>query len=60
MTDFFVGDSGGGLMLYENGKWVLRGIISASLRDPLNGCDVNNYVVFTDVAKYINWIEQNL
>jgi hypothetical protein len=51
-----VGDSGGGLMVRENGKYYVRGIVSVSLRGP-DGCDLENFVVFTDVAKYIQWID---
>lgn len=51
------GDSGGGLILFENGVWQLRGIISVALADPVTGmCNLKQYVVFTDVAKFIPWI----
>ncbi|EEB20284.1 trypsin, putative [Pediculus humanus corporis] len=56
------GDSGGGLLLpqrdkYGNLRWFLRGIISLSLlQDSSLKCDVHQYSVFTDVAKYQNWI----
>lgn len=51
------GDSGGGLILHENGVWQLRGIISVALADPVTGmCNLKQYVVFTDVAKFIPWI----
>ncbi|XP_077284492.1 serine protease gd-like [Arctopsyche grandis] len=51
------GDSGGGLYMRQGNRWALRGIVSNSLRDPdTNGCDLNEYVVYTDAAKYIGWI----
>lgn len=51
------GDSGGGLILFEDGVWQLRGIISVALADPVTGmCNLKQYVVFTDVAKFIPWI----
>ncbi|XP_073999649.1 serine protease gd-like isoform X2 [Rhodnius prolixus] len=55
------GDSGSGLMLIKKlpfGKiWHLRGIISLSLYDRYNEtCDLSQYLVFTDVAKFIEWI----
>lgn len=53
------GDSGGGLVLKVGKKWFLRGIVSASLRDGAS-CDVSNYAVFTDVAKFISWIQENM
>lgn len=55
------GDSGGGLMLYKNGAWQLRGIISVALADPVTGmCNLKQYVVFTDVAKFHDWIHSFL
>lgn len=51
------GDSGGALMIEREGRWYFRGIISTSLLDPKTGsCDLNKYVVFTDVAKFQSWI----
>lgn len=58
------GDSGGGLYLFDNGKsrWVLRGIVSNSLIDPnsYNVCNLREYIVFTDSAKYLKWILSNI
>lgn len=60
------GDSGGGMYFPLKGSdgvdtWHLRGIVSVSVPAE-NGvtCDPYNYVVFTDVARYLNWIEQHL
>ncbi|XP_073948148.1 serine protease gd-like isoform X2 [Choristoneura fumiferana] len=53
-----LGDSGGGLYLLEGGRWRLRGVVSLSLR-PENGdnsCNLNEYIIFTDAAKYLQWI----
>lgn len=38
--------------------WMLRGIVSHSRpRDGhANICDTKNYIVFTDVAQYLDWI----
>lgn len=49
------GDSGSGLYMRRNGQWYLVGIVSASLFAE-NTCDLNNYVVFTDVGKFELWI----
>jgi secreted trypsin-like serine protease len=54
------GDSGGGLVHKINGKWTLIGIVSASLYDPATICDLENYALFTDVAKFNGWIDQVL
>jgi secreted trypsin-like serine protease len=53
------GDSGGGFYLRSSTKfvWELRGIVSASIRDPYRGCDINAYGVFTNVAKFVDWIK---
>lgn len=57
----FSGDSGGGFIVNNNGRWYLRGIVSSSLFDKeLLMCDTRNYAVFTDVAAYIDWIQQNI
>ncbi|GLV31361.1 gastrulation-defective [Carabus blaptoides fortunei] len=53
------GDSGGGLLVQRTGRWYLRGIISLSLTDPdTRTCDLNNYSVFVDMAKFVDWIGQ--
>ncbi|XP_063388869.1 serine protease gd-like [Cydia fagiglandana] len=53
-----LGDSGGGLYILDGGRWRLRGVVSLSLR-PENGestCNLDEYVIFTDAAKFIDWI----
>ncbi|XP_049879487.1 serine protease gd-like isoform X2 [Pectinophora gossypiella] len=54
-----LGDSGGGLYLLEGGRWRLRGIVSLSLRPKSgdNSCNLSEYIVFTDSAKYHGWIQ---
>lgn len=39
------GDSGGGLAVKINERWVLRGIVSVSIRNE-DGCDLNYYTIF--------------
>lgn len=42
----------------DNGVYRIRGIVSLSTsREDRNLCDTNEYVIFTDVAKYLPWIE---
>ncbi|XP_070154503.1 serine protease gd [Polyergus mexicanus] len=57
------GDSGSGLMFHDatTGRYQLRGIVSRSLydRDEMT-CDLTQYVVFVDVAKYLFWIQQQI
>lgn len=55
------GDSGTGLMLNQNGVWYIRGIVSSSLTDSSTGtCNLNEYVVFSDVAKFVSWIRSTI
>ncbi|XP_070504113.1 uncharacterized protein [Chironomus tepperi] len=50
------GDSGSGLFVTDGTSYYLRGVVSSSLIGGPYGCDVDNYSVFTDVTKYIDWI----
>lgn len=52
------GDSGSGLVVEYEGAYYLRGIVSASLLNKVNGCDVDIYSVFTDVLFYKDWIDK--
>ncbi len=48
-----------------DGLWKLAGMISSCIHKPVvkeNGknvsiCDLNNYLVYTDVSKFNSWIE---
>lgn len=53
-----LGDSGGGFYLYDKvtSSWNVREIISASLVDFDLGCDINKYSLYTNVARFIAWI----
>lgn len=58
---FDSGDSGSGLVVRKNNRWILRGLTSASLKHPVTGqCDAHNYAVFTDILKFISWIRSIL
>lgn len=50
------GDSGGGFAVVRGKRMILKGLVSGALAGPLNICDLSNYVVFTDVAHYRDWI----
>lgn len=56
------GDSGGGFAMLRNGRWTLRGTVSASLGtgDPNMPCNLQHFVVYSDVAKFIPWIRSYL
>lgn len=52
------GDSGSGLMIQQDSRWYLRGVVSTSLLDhQTRSCDLSKYVVFTDVSKFYDWIK---
>lgn len=51
------GDSGGGFLMEVNKRWTLRGVVSMSLLHEMNGtCDLEQYVVFTDAAQFLDWL----
>ncbi|KAM8702984.1 hypothetical protein ACLKA7_005343 [Drosophila subpalustris] len=52
-------DGGGGLMLRENNVWLLRAVVSGGQRKE-NTCDLAKPAVYTDVAKHIEWVRQNI
>ncbi|GAB0088229.1 Serine protease gd [Sergentomyia squamirostris] len=53
------GDSGSGLLIYEDHRWQLAGIVSVAVKHPYSGiCDLSQYVVFTDVTKFLDWIDK--
>ncbi|EDW81668.2 uncharacterized protein Dwil_GK10896 [Drosophila willistoni] len=54
-----LGDSGGGLMVLRNERWMVRGIVSLAQRRGDN-CDLSRFVIYCDVARHLNWIEQNI
>ncbi|CAK1589942.1 unnamed protein product [Parnassius mnemosyne] len=55
------GDSGGGMVFEINDSWYLRGLVSLSVaRQNEYRCDPSHYVVFTDLAKFLPWIRENI
>ncbi|XP_025407941.1 serine proteinase stubble-like isoform X2 [Sipha flava] len=55
------GDSGGGMVFKKNSRWYLRGIVSITVaKEGQRVCDTKHYVVFTDVAKYHDFISKNM
>ncbi|XP_073948009.1 proclotting enzyme-like isoform X3 [Choristoneura fumiferana] len=55
------GDSGGGMVFLMRNSWFLRGLVSLSVaRQNEYRCDPTHYVVFTDLAKFLPWIRQNI
>ncbi|XP_034939664.1 uncharacterized protein [Chelonus insularis] len=57
------GDSGGGLVIWNNTtkRYHLRGIVSLSLLDNNSSlCDLSEYIVYVDVAKFLDWIKNEI
>ncbi|XP_066592848.1 serine protease gd-like [Prorops nasuta] len=57
------GDSGSGLVIKQpsTGRFHLRGIVSRSLLDKdTMSCDLSQYVVYSDAAKHMDWIVEQL
>lgn len=56
------GDSGSGFYLFESSSntWNVRGIVSASFLDFDLGCDVNMFSLYTNVARFIEWIKKTM
>uniref|UniRef100_A0A182K134 Peptidase S1 domain-containing protein n=1 Tax=Anopheles christyi TaxID=43041 RepID=A0A182K134_9DIPT len=51
------GDSGGGMYIFRENRWFLRGVVSFSgIREGTNYCDSFSYVVFMNVPYYAKWI----
>ncbi|KAH8311013.1 hypothetical protein KR044_003846 [Drosophila immigrans] len=55
-----LGDSGGGLMIKRNNRWLLRGIVSQGERSTIGHCNLNQYVLYCDLSKHASWIRQNI
>ncbi len=62
----FSGDSGGGMVLEVGDFQKIIGIVSAALARTVESidtgtkliCDLNNYLIYTDVSKFYKWINQ--
>ncbi|XP_019892773.2 serine protease gd isoform X2 [Musca domestica] len=54
-----MGDSGSGLMINRNGRWFLRGVVSAG-QTKQQKCNLLEYVVFCDVAQHLQWVQSNI
>lgn len=54
------GDSGGGVIVKTGGKWYVRGIVSSGQVDQNGNCIPNSYGVYTDVAAFNDWIQEQI
>ncbi|XP_014228026.1 serine protease gd-like [Trichogramma pretiosum] len=57
------GDSGSGLVMFHprHARYHLRGIVSIMMLDiRTRSCDLQEYVIYVDVAKYLPWIRQQI
>ncbi|XP_053688220.1 serine protease 53 [Sabethes cyaneus] len=53
MTNVCHGDSGGGMYFHINNVWYIRGLVSAGQKEL---CNPLQYVVFSDIPYYLQWI----
>lgn len=54
-------NSGGSIAFEENGIYRIRGIVSLTVaRLDKQVCNSKEYVIFTDVAQYLTWIEETI
>ena len=51
------GDSGSGLYVINNGRYYLKGLVSASFMNFINECDVDSFGIYTEVTEYCGWIK---
>jgi secreted trypsin-like serine protease len=53
-----LGDSGGGFYQFDpfSSVWNVRGIVSASIYNFDYGCDINKFSIYTNVARFTQWI----
>ncbi|XP_044261146.1 serine protease gd-like [Tribolium madens] len=52
------GDSGAGFIVKREGRWFLRGVVSTAIKKEDFSCDLNEFVVFSDVGKLREWIKE--
>ncbi|XP_059491026.1 uncharacterized protein LOC132205773 [Neocloeon triangulifer] len=62
-----IGDSGGGLTIYRDGRHYLRGVVSSGILKQAiinekveTVCNPKYYSLFTDVTNYMDWIVRNV
>lgn len=55
------GDSGGGLVLQRNNRWVLRGLVAGAFNDvKKDSCNLMEFVIYSDVAKFTSWVQEGM
>lgn len=63
-ASLYTGISGAGLLILKNNRWMLRGTVSAALpaaelsssSPETQHCCRNQYMIYADVAKFLDWI----
>lgn len=60
-TSVCSGDSGSGMFINLNGLWKIRGLVSLGVKAETEAsCNPRDYVLFTDVIRYIDWIKERI
>lgn len=59
-TNVCNGVSGSSMTFESNGTYSIRGIVSKGVPKDgqINVCDTREYIIFTDVVHYIDWIKE--
>lgn len=53
-----LGDSGDGFYVKDATTWTVKGIVSSSLLTQRHDCDTNVFSLYTNVAKFSDWITE--
>lgn len=56
------GDSGSGYFLQDSStsEWNVQGIISSAIFNPMRGCDIEKFQLYTNVGWFVYWIERQV
>lgn len=52
------GDSGGGLVFPQFGRYYIHGIVSVAQRNGIDGCNVELSSLYTKIAAHYDWLEE--
>ncbi|XP_055856731.1 serine protease gd-like [Episyrphus balteatus] len=53
-------NSGNGLMIKKENKWMLKGVVAGTVSDPKSECGGNKYFVSLEISKFYDWIRSNM
>ena len=50
-------DSGAGFIVKKGERWYLRGLVSTAIKNEDYSCNLDEFIVFADIAKLEDWIK---